>query len=175
MNAMTRRGLCLAAAALMTAGTAAPATAADAWSYGSRAGSVTLFYGETPPAGEPPNEETIQLSLSCRTGSGVVRILVGETSEKLKPGGTVRLTLAAAQVALTVPAKLLPNQLAGVPSLQATAPVGSAVFNVLARMGRAGRGALRLSAGAAWSGRFPLKTLGSRADRFVAACGPKAR
>ena len=163
------------AGALALLGSATPVAAADVWLSGTSDGSVLLMYGARPPAGEQPNPETIQLSLACRTGSGVVRLFVGESSERLKPGGTARLTLAAAQVATTVRAKILPNQLAGVPSLQATAPVGSAVFNAMARLGRAGQGTLRVSVGKTWSARFPLKTMGLKAQQFAQACGPKAR
>lgn len=174
MNQLMRNGL-VAATALSLAGAAAPSLAADAWIGGARESQVFLSYGEKPPPGEQPNAETLQITLSCVTGSGTVRVFVAESSEKLKPGGAARLTLSAAQIATTVRAKILPNQLAGIPSLQATAPAGSAVFIAMARLGRAGRGELRVSAGEAWSARFPLKTMGVRADTFLRACLPRKR
>jgi hypothetical protein len=173
-TAMTRHWASLAAA-LAIAGCAAPAAAADAWLGGSHDGTATLSYGDKPPAGEQPNPETVQLSLSCKAGSGVVRLFVAESAETLKPGTTARLTLTAAEIASTVNAKVLPNQLAGVPSLQAAAPAGLAVFNALARLGRAGRGSLRLAVGTAWRAAYPLKTMGGQADAFFRACAPKAR
>jgi hypothetical protein len=174
MNQLTRNGLGLAAATLALAAFAAPSLAADAWLGRAQDKDVYLSYGATPPAGEAPNPETIQLNLGCTKGSGVVKIFVAESSTALVPGRTVQLTLAAAGIVTSVQAKVLPNQLAGVPSLQATLPAGSAVFDVLARLGRAGRGTLRLTA-AAWSARFPLETMGLQADSFFRACGPKAR
>jgi hypothetical protein len=136
MTQTIRDGLAIAAA-LAVAGFAAPSSAADVWTGRAQAKDVYLSYGAKPPAGEAPNPETIQFNLGCKKGSGVVKIFVAESSTKLTPGRTVRLTLAAAGVATSARAKVLPNQLAGVPRQQAPLPAGAAGVNQAASFFRA--------------------------------------
>ncbi|MDH3232897.1 MAG: hypothetical protein OEQ29_05180, partial [Alphaproteobacteria bacterium] len=124
----------------------------------------TLFYGELPTAGEAPNPETIQLILRCADKGRAIVLFVAETSEKLKPGGFVRVVLSVARVRSETIGRTMANQLAGVPSLRARLPIRARVFAAMKE-----RRTLRISAGK-WQSAISLTGLGERLNRLLAAC-----
>ena len=160
----------LVMAALLALLLVSPAQARDGWFGADKPGAKSLLYGAIPPAGEPPNAETIYLSLNCADkgkaadGDKSIVVFVSESSEKLKPGKNVRVVLTAAQVNSTTMGKTLPNELAGIPSIEVTYPVTARVFAAMTE-----KATLRIGAGG-WSKTIPLKGLGNRMKTLLETC-----
>ena len=151
-------------ATLLCAFSVSPAEAKDGWFGADKPGARALFYGEVPPAGEPPNAETIYLSLSCAKKGKKIVLFVAETSGKLKPGTTVQVVMSAAMARSRAKGKVLPNQLAGIPSIEAAFPLNAAVFAAMTKTAT-----LRIRAGA-WRQATPLKGIGNRLKTVLAVC-----
>ena len=143
---------------------ACPAQARDGWHGAETPGARALFYGEVPAKGEPPNPETIQLVLRCADKRKAIVVFVAETSAKLKPGRSVRVVLSVAGVRSEASGRTMANQLAGVPSLRVSFPIRARVFAAMNEPRT-----LRIRAGA-WQSTTPLKGLGGRLKRLLAAC-----
>lgn len=150
--------------ALLTTLLVSPAQADDAWFGADKPGAKSLFYGAIPPAGEPPNAETIYLSLNCADKGKAVVVFVSESGKNLKPGKNVRVVLTAAQINSTTMGKTLANELAGVPSIEVTYPVTAKVFAAMTE-----KATLRIRAGG-WSKTIPLKGLGNGLKTLLAFC-----
>lgn len=144
---------------------AAPAQARDGWFGSSRKGDATIFYGDVPKQGEPANAETIALSLGCGKAKGTVSLFVTETNDKLKPGQAIRVIIAINGASHTAPGRTLANELAGVPSVQATFPATAKPFALVTESGT-----LALAAGA-WTAKFALRGIGARMARLIRECG----
>jgi len=160
-------GAILAAALAIVAVTvpASQVQAKDGWLGGDKPGSKSLFYGELPPAGEPPNPENIAISLSCAKKGKAIVVFVSETDPKLKPGQKLRVILSAGGVNSVTQGRTLANQLAGVPSVKVTLSVKRRLFS-----GMNDKATLTIRAGG-WLGSFPLKGIGNRLKTLLAACG----
>lgn len=138
-----------------------PAQSADGW-FGP---SGTLLYGDVPPAGEQSNPETIFLSMSCaETGKSVV-LFVAETGSVLQPNQPVRVELVAGGVMSAAVGRTLPNELAGVPSIQVSFPVNAKVFGAMTE-----KATLELRADA-WRKTLPLAGIGGRLTALLTLCG----
>jgi len=153
-----------ALALLLTCSFVPPALAKEGWFGADRPGVRALFYGEMPPAGEPPNPETIQLLLRCADKRKAIVLFVAETSAKLKPGKRVRVVLSVGRVRSATMGRTKANQLAGVASLRANFSLRARVFAAMTEPR-----ALRISAGG-WQSTTPLKGLGGRMKRLLAGC-----
>jgi hypothetical protein len=140
------------------------AQAKDGWHGADRPGARALFYGELPPKGQQPNPETIQLMLRCADKGKAVVLFVAETSEKLKPGKSVRVVLSVGKVRSATNGETKPNQLAGVPSLRARFSAQARVFAAMTD-----RATLRISAGG-WQSTTPLNGIDGRLKHLVASC-----
>ena len=159
---VAQRGLVLAV--LLASMLVSPAYAKEGWHGAKGPGARTLFYGEMPPAGEPPNPETIQLILRCADKGKAIVLFVAETSAKLKPGKFVRVVLSVSRVRSETIGRTMANQLAGVSSLRARFSLRARVFAAMTEPRT-----LRISAGN-WQSTMPLKGLGGRLKRLLAAC-----
>ena len=110
---------------------AAPAQAREGWFGSDQPGKTGIFYGEIPPTGEPANDEMIHISLNCNKSRDAIYVLLSESSKQLKPNKSVRVTISAAGVSSSAMGKTLPNELAGIPSLEILLPLDAAVLRAM--------------------------------------------
>jgi hypothetical protein len=151
--------LAMAGAALVsTAATAAPQTSSRVWVAGGlKKGDPSLSYST-------PDSDDIGIVLSCKRGQGSVKIFISETSDKFKPNGTATGVLSVGSAKLSFSASFTPNEEAGIPSLEGSAPLKNELFSQLK-----GSGKLQISIDE-WSDSFPLKGIDEQAAKFIAAC-----
>jgi hypothetical protein len=166
-KAMTRCLVCFALvlAALPCGPGARAAQAVDGWFGANAPGARSLFYGPLPAKGEAPNPETIQLLMRCAEKEKAIVLFVAETGDKLKPGANLSVVLTVGRVRSSALGRTKANQLAGVPSLRLTLPLGA---RVLAAM--TGGQLLTIRAGG-WQRNVPLFGAHARVRRLVEACG----
>jgi hypothetical protein len=124
------------------------------------ADSIYLGYGV------PESDDSLG-SFTCAPGSGVVKIWIAETSDKLKAGDKATAVLSVGQKTAKVAGKLVPNEEAGVPSfegsLQAKEPIFAAMTN---------GETLNISIGGAQR-TAPLADAADKFKKFAAACAKR--
>jgi hypothetical protein len=148
--------------ALMPAFAPGTAAAAAVWSFDGEGERATLVLAE-------PGSDEVEIAFSCKPGSGRVRIFVSESKEGLKVGRTLPAALlvrkgASAPVRATAQARVLSNELAGIPSLELDLKADEAALLALP----AGDQLAVEVAGATL--RFSLKGAGDKARRFNRTC-----
>ncbi|MGD9658568.1 MAG: hypothetical protein AB7U61_13200, partial [Methylocystis sp.] len=106
-------------------------------------------------------------SFTCAPGSGVVKIWIAETSDRLKAGGKAAATLSVGQKATKVAGKLVPNEEAGVPSFEGSLPAKDPIFAAMT-----GGETLNIAIGGAQR-MAPLADATEKFKKFVAACAKR--
>lgn len=101
---------------------------ARVWTLGGledkNADSIYLGYGV------PESDDSLG-SFTCAPGSGVVKIWIAETSDKLKAGPSATAILSVGDKKAKVAGKLLPNEEAGVPSFEGRLPAKDPIFQAM--------------------------------------------
>lgn len=95
-------------------------------------GEVSLSYGSKD------NLELTEIYFNCSPGSGAVSVNIVESSSKLKPGDTACLALSVGQIQVGACGAATPNELAGVPSIEAIIGINEPVFAALKGNGKLG-------------------------------------
>lgn len=124
------------------------------------ADSIYLGYGV------PESDDSLG-SFTCAPGSGVVKIWVAETSDKLKAGDKATATLSVGQKTAKVAGKLVPNEEAGVPSFEASLQTKDPIFAAMT----SGE-TLNISIGGAQR-TAPLADAVEKFKKFTAACAKR--
>jgi hypothetical protein len=152
-------GMLAALLGMLAAPVAIAAESAQIWTLdqGGKGERAILNYGT------PESDETT-LTFSCIPRSGKVRLFVGETSDKLKPGDKAKAILAAGGVKTQAQGKILANEMAGVPSFEGVIDARDALFSALAPAET-----LAVAVGPSQTA-VPLKGLGDKAARFAQSC-----
>ncbi|TLG78736.1 hypothetical protein [Methylocystis sp. B8] len=139
-------------------------TDARVWTLGGLedkdADSIYLGYGV------PESDDSLG-SFTCAPGSGVVKIWVAETSDKLKAGDKATATLSVGQKTAKVAGKLVPNEEAGVPSFEASLQTKDPIFAAMT----SGE-TLNISIGGAQR-TAPLADAAEKFKKFTAACAKR--
>jgi len=113
--------------------------------------------------GVPETDDSLA-GFSCKPGSGVVKLFVSETNEKLKAGKSVAATLSVGETNAKVAGKLMPNEEAGAPSFEGRLPANDPVFGAMA-----GGEKLMVAVGSSrWTA--PLKGVTEKVRKFAEAC-----
>jgi hypothetical protein len=118
--------------------------------------AVLVYGGES--------DEDTPIVLSCKLHSGIIGVFVAETSKALKPNRPINATLAAGSVRSSLPGKTVPNEDAGVPSLQSTLQATDPLLDALA-----GANSLSIDVGASHQ-EVPLKGMGNKSREFATLC-----
>lgn len=160
-----KRRLAFAGALILAALSAARAEPdARAWILGGledkNADSIYLGYGT------PESDDSV-VSFTCAPESGVAKIWISETSDKLKAGEKATALLAVGGTKAKAAGKLMPNEEAGVPSFEGRLPAKDPIFAAMA----AGE-TLDLSVGAAKHS-APLAGASDKFQKFAAACAKR--
>ena len=104
------------------------------WTLGGleekNADSIYLGYGV------PESDDSLG-SFTCAPGSGLVKIWIAETSDKLKAGDKATAILSVGEKTAKVAGKLVPNEEAGVPSFEGRLPAKDPIFAAMVRRGNA--------------------------------------
>jgi hypothetical protein len=124
------------------------------------ADSIYLGYGV------PESDDSLG-SFTCAPGSGIVKIWVAETSDKLKAGDKAAAILSVGQKTAKVAGKLVPNEEAGVPSFEASLQVKDPIFAAMT----SGE-TLSISIGGAQR-TAPLADAAEKFKKFTAACAKR--
>lgn len=125
--------------------------------------TVALYYGVEG------NDELTDLVFLCLPGTGKVDILVMESSEKYKAGEGACVTFSTEGAAGSkFCGATVPNELAGIPGLEAVAPINDPIFQSLKPAGN-----LTLDIDGEKSD-IPLDTLADSAATFVKSCTPQS-
>lgn len=139
-------------------------TDARVWTLGGLeekdADSIYLGYGV------PESDDSLG-SFTCAPGSGVVKIWVAETSDKLKAGDKTTAILSVGQKTAKVAGKLVPNEEAGVPSFEGSLQVKDPIFAAMT----SGE-TLNISIGGAQH-TAPLADAADKFKKFTAACAKR--
>ncbi|MGD9542620.1 MAG: hypothetical protein AB7F41_02760 [Methylocystis sp.] len=122
--------------------------------------SVYLGYGV------PESDDSLG-SFTCAPGSGVVKIWIAETSDKLKAGGKATALLSVGPQSAKVAGKLFPNEEAGVPSFEGRLPAKDPIFAAMA-----GGQTLDIAIGGAKRS-APLADASEKFRKFAAACAKR--
>jgi hypothetical protein len=124
------------------------------------ADSIYLGYGT------PESDDSLG-SFTCAPGSGVVKIWIAETSEKLKAGDKATASLSVGQKTAKVAGKLVPNEEAGVPSFEGSLQAKDPIFAAMTS-----GGTLNVSIGGAQR-TAPLADATEKFKKFAAACAKR--
>lgn len=124
------------------------------------ADSIYLGYGT------PESDDSVA-SFTCAPGSGVVKIWIAETSDKLKAGDKATATLSVGPKTAKVAGKLVANEEAGVPSFEGRLPAKDPIFAVMA-----GGETLDIAIGGAQR-TAPLADATEKFKKFAAACAKR--
>jgi len=139
-------------------------TAGRVWTLGGLeekdADSIYLGYGT------PESDDSLG-SFTCAPGSGVVKIWVAETSDKLKAGDKATAVLSVGQKTAKVAGKLVPNEEAGVPSFEGSFQAKEPIFAAMT----SGE-TLSISIGGAQR-TAPLAEAAEKFKKFAAACAKR--
>lgn len=134
------------------------------WTLGGledkNADSIYLGYGV------PETDDSLG-SFTCAPGSGVVKIWIAETSDKLKPGNKATAILSVGEKTTKVAGRLAPNEEAGVPSFEGRLPAKDPIFAAMTSgetLGVAIGGAKRTA---------PLAAAAEKFKKFAAACAKR--
>lgn len=131
-----RIGLVALSALMFAAGGSRFATANEKseWIFSDKSGNgeVSLTYGARD------NDELTEIYFQCSPGSGAVNIHIVESNSKLKPGDTACLALTVGNIQVGACGAATPNELAGVPSLQAIIGINEPIFAALRGTGKLG-------------------------------------
>ncbi len=124
--------------------------------------TLALFYGVEG------NDELTQLVFLCLPGVGKVDVLVMESSESYKPGQGACVTFSTdGSSGSKFCGATVPNELAGIPGLEAVAPISDPLFQNLKPSGN-----LTMEVDGQKS-EIPLATIADSADKFVKSCTPQ--
>jgi hypothetical protein len=139
-------------------------TAQRVWTLGGLeekdADSIYLGYGV------PESDDSLG-SFTCAPGSGVVKIWIAETSDRLKAGDKATATLSVGQKTTKVAGKLVANEEAGAPSFEARLPAKDPIFAAMT-----GGDTLNIAIGGAQR-TAPLAEATEKFKKFAAACGKR--
>lgn len=104
------------------------------WTFSDKVGNgdVSLTFGA------PGNEELTEIYFSCSPGTGAVNLHIVESNSKLKPGDTACLALTVGSIQVGACGAATPNELAGVPSLEAIIGINEPIFAALRGNGKLG-------------------------------------
>ncbi|MEM7425704.1 MAG: hypothetical protein AAF441_06385, partial [Pseudomonadota bacterium] len=138
----------------------AQADETEAWHLSEGNGKVTFYYGAKE------NNEILSIFFSCAIQTGTVEVWLPETSQSYKAGEAACVTLAAGDAVSTFCGATSPNELAGIPSLTATAPINASIFGHLE-----GSGLLSILVDGGGSS-VPLKSAGVKGSKFAKSCRP---
>lgn len=134
------------------------------WTLGGleekNADSIYLGYGV------PESDDSLG-SFTCAPGSGLVKIWIAETSNKLKPGGKTTAILSVGEKTAKVAGKLVPNEEAGVPSLEGSLPAKDPIFGAMV-----GGETLDIAVGGTKRS-APLADAAEKFKKFAAACAKR--
>lgn len=148
-------------AALATAPALAQEDGAYSWFTGQDEGESSLIYGNLESG------EDNGLTFTCTKGSGTATIFVSETSETFKPEQKVSLVLSIGATKATLDAKTTPNEMAGIPSAEASVPTANPIFAAMTDS------ETLMVAVDAWNTKIPLKGIGAKAAEFAKGCSTK--
>jgi hypothetical protein len=124
------------------------------------ADSIYLGYGV------PESDDSLG-SFTCAPGSGVVKIWIAETSDKLKAGDKAAAIFSVGDKKSKVAGKLIPNEEAGVPSFEGSLPAKDPIFAAMA-----GGDTLNIAIGGAQR-TAPLADATEKFKKFAAACAKR--
>jgi hypothetical protein len=113
------------------------------------------------------NEEDTPIAFLCKAGSGVVRVLIGETSEAVKPDQAATASLTAGSVTAKVRGKTTPNEEAGVPSFSGTLPASDRLLAALSKAPL-----LVFTVGPSRQ-QVPLAEIGDKGSRLIGQCAKR--
>ncbi len=139
-------------------------TAERVWTLGGLeekdADSIYLGYGV------PETDDSLG-SFTCAPGSGVVKIWIAETSDKLKAGEKATAILSVGQKTAKVAGKLVPNEEAGAPSFEGRLTAKDPIFAAMT----SGE-TLNITIGGAQR-TAPLADATEKFKKFTAACAKR--
>lgn len=134
------------------------------WTLGGleekNADSIYLGYGV------PESDDSLG-SFTCAPGSGLVKIWVAETSNKLKAGGKTTAIFSVGEKTAKVAGKLVPNEEAGVPSFEGSLPAKDPIFGAMV-----GGETLDIAVGGTKRS-APLADAKEKFKKFAAACAKR--
>lgn len=139
-------------------------TAQRVWTLGGLeekdADSIYLGYGV------PESDDSLG-SFTCAPGSGVVKVWIAETSDKLKAGDKATAIFSVGDKKSKVAGKLIPNEEAGVPSFEGSLPAKDPIFAAMT-----GGETLNIAIGGAQR-TAPLADATEKFKKFAAACAKR--
>ncbi len=139
-------------------------TAERVWTLGGleekNADSIYLGYGV------PETDDSLG-SFTCAPGSGLVKIWIAETSDKLKAGDKATANLSVGEKTAKVVGKLVPNEEAGAPSFEGRLPAKDPIFAAMT----SGE-TLEIAVGGA-KRTAPLANASEKFKKFAAACAKR--
>jgi hypothetical protein len=124
------------------------------------ADSIYLGYGV------PESDDSLG-SFTCAPGSGVVKIWIAETSDKLKAGDKATAIISVGDKKSKVAGKLIPNEEAGVPSFEGSLPAKDPIFAAMSN-----GETLNIAIGGAQR-TAPLADATEKFKKFAAACAKR--
>ncbi|ULO23335.1 hypothetical protein [Methylocystis sp. SB2] len=134
------------------------------WTLGGleekNADSIYLGYGV------PESDDSLG-SFTCAPGSGLVKIWIAETSNKLKAGGKSTAIFSVGEKTAKVAGKLVPNEEAGVPSFEGSLPAKDPIFAAMV-----GGETLDIAVGGTKRS-APLADAAEKFKKFAAACAKR--
>lgn len=160
---MHRARSVLAALLIVIASTPLMAQEEEAWHGGMSEDKTraSLYYGSAE------NGEILSISMDCSIQSGVVNVFLPESDEKYRPGYPACMTLKAGKASSTVCGATSPNELAGIPSLEAVTGIHDPVFKAMT-----GAASLSIQVGSGKPYEISLKGAGGKIRTFIKACSP---
>ncbi len=113
------------------------------------------------------NEEDTPIAFLCKAGSGVVKIMISETSEAVKPNQAATASLNAGSVTAKVRGRTTANEEAGVPSFSGTLPASDRLLAALSKAPL-----LVFTVGPSRH-QVPLAEIGDKASKLIGQCAKR--